>query len=60
MESLPSFEELVQTLIGTQFQQDVYVFTILKEVLELAHIRILDTPVNFDFAHELLFGSAFD
>jgi hypothetical protein len=34
-----------------QFQQDVDVLGILKEVLELANVLVLDTPVDLDLAH---------
>lgn len=58
MESLTSSDKLIQSLIGTKLQQDVDVFIVFKEVLEPNDVRVMQTSVNFDLAHQLLFGSA--
>lgn len=34
-----------------QFQQDVDVLGIFKEMLELANVLVFDTPVDLDLAH---------
>ena len=60
VESFPSLEELIEALVRTQLKQNVYVFTIFEEMLEVANILVLYTSVNFDFTHELLFCSALD
>ena len=54
MKSLPPLQQLVHALVRAEFEQDVYVFTVLEEVLKVAHVRMLDTPMNLDLAHELL------
>ena len=44
-------------MVLTELEQYVNIFTILEKMLKVAHIRVLDTSVNLDLAHELLFGS---
>lgn len=58
MQSLSPLEQLVHTLVLTQFQQDVYVLGVFEEVLELTYVGVLDAPVDLDLAHELLLGTA--
>ena len=59
VEALTPFEELVHALILAKLEEDVYVLAVLEEVLEVAHVVMLDTSMNLDLAHELLFGAAF-
>ena len=58
VQPLPSLEQVVHALVGAQFEQDVHVFLVLKEVLELYHVDVLDGSMNFDLAHKLLLGPA--
>ena len=57
VETLASFQKFVHALVRAQLQQDVHVLAIFKEVLEVAHVGMLDATVNFDFTHELLLRS---
>ena len=41
-----------------EFEQNVDVLAVLKEMLEVAHVGVLDTPVDFDLAHQLLLRPA--
>ena len=51
VQSFPALEQVVQRLILANFQQDVNIFRVLEEMLELADVLVLETPVNFDFTH---------
>ena len=51
MQSLPSFQQFVHTLVVTQLEKNVYIFTIFEKVHELGYILMLDRSMNFDFAH---------
>ena len=42
-----------------ELKEDVHVLAVLEEVLEVAHVSMLDTPVDLNLAHELLFRSTF-
>ena len=44
-------------MVLAELEQDVHIFAVLKEVLKVAHIRMLDTPVDLDLTHELLLGA---
>ena len=57
VETLASFQKFVHALVRAQLQQDVHVLAIFKEVLEVAHVGMLDATVDFDFTHELLLRS---
>lgn len=57
MQSLASLEQVIQTLVLANFQQNVHIFSVFKKVLELAHVLVLQTAMNFYFAHELLLGA---
>lgn len=59
VQSLPSSEKFVKTLIVTKLEQNVYVFSIFKEMLKLDHMLMLNRSVNFDLTHQLLLCSAF-
>jgi len=58
MQSFTSFQQIVHALVGAQLKQDVHILWVFKEVLELYNISMFDWSMNFDFTHELLFGSA--
>ena len=57
MESFSALEQLVHRLILAEFQQDVHILAVFEKVLEVAHVRVLDTAMDLDLAHELLLGS---
>jgi len=44
-------------LVLTEFEQDVDVFGVFKEVLKSHNVVMVKGAVDFDFAHELLFGA---
>jgi hypothetical protein len=48
-QSLPALDELVQSLIGAQFQQDVDVLMVLEHMLELNDVRVLQRLVDLNF-----------
>ena len=52
-EALSTLNHFVHALIVTKFQQNVAIFTILKEVLVLADMFVLQCSVNLDFRLEL-------
>jgi len=58
VEALPPLEQLVQTVVGAQFQKDVDVLDVFEEMHELCNVCVLHRPVNFDLTHQLLLGSA--
>jgi hypothetical protein len=57
MQSLSSFQQVIHRLIRTHLQQDVHVIDVFKKVLELAHIVMLQAPVNLNLRHQLLFSA---
>ena len=57
MKALPSAQKFVEALILADLKQDIYVFAVLEEVLELDDVLVLDGPVNFNLTHQLLFGT---
>jgi hypothetical protein len=44
-------------LIRAHLEQDVNVIDVFEKVLELAHVVMLQTPVNLNFRHQLLLGT---
>ena len=59
VKALAPFEKLVHALILAKLEKDVYIFAVLEEVLEVAHIVMLDASMNLDLAHKLLFRATF-
>ena len=57
MKSLSSSDQLIQSLIRTQFQQNINIFIILKEMLESNYICIMEGPMNLNLTHKFLLGS---
>ena len=51
VQPLPPLEQLVKGLVLAQLQEDVDVLAVLEEVLEVAHIHVVDAPVDLDLAH---------
>mmetsp|Transcript_23065 Transcript_23065/g.30686 ORF Transcript_23065/g.30686 Transcript_23065/m.30686 type:complete len:116 (-) Transcript_23065:289-636(-) len=56
VESLSALQQLIHRLVLAKLQQDVHILTIFEKVLEVAHMRVLDTAMNLDLTHELLLG----
>ena len=57
MELLTATEELIQTLVGAEFKQNVDVFCIFEEMLETNNVVVVERAVDLDFRHELCFSS---
>ena len=57
MKSLPPLQQLVHALVRAEFEQDVDILTVFKEVLEVADVGVLNTAMNLDLAHQLLLRS---
>ena len=51
VKALTPFEKLVHALILAKLEEDVYILAVLEEVLEVAHVVMLDTSMNLDLAH---------
>ena len=51
VKALTPFEKLIHALILAKLEKDVYILAVLEEVLEVAHIVMLDTSMNLDLAH---------
>jgi hypothetical protein len=58
MKSLSPFEQVIKGLILANFKQNVYVLCVFEKMLELADELVLQTPVDFDFGHQFLLGTA--
>ena len=59
VESFPSFKKLVETLVMAQLKQYINVFSIFEEMLELYHMLMLNTSMDLNFTHQLLFSATF-
>lgn len=57
VEPLTPLQKLVHRLVRAKFKQDVHILAVFEEMLEVAHILVLDTAVDFNLAHELLLGA---
>lgn len=57
VQALPPLEQVVERLVLANLEQDVDILGVLKEVLELADLGVLQTSVDFDLRHQLLFGA---
>ena len=49
MELLTATEELIQTLVGAEFKQNVDVFCIFEEMLETNNVVVVERAVDLDF-----------
>jgi len=58
VKSLPPLQQLIQTMVSAQFQQNVHILHIFEKVQELSHIRVLHRAMDFNFTHQLLLCSA--
>ena len=54
MQPLSALQEFIHALVLAQLQQDIHIFTVFEKMKELSHICMLNRPMNFDFAHQLL------
>lgn len=54
MQALSTSQKLVERLVLAQFKQDVYIFSILKEMLKAHNVIVMQTTVDLDLRHELL------
>ena len=55
-EAFASLEQLIETLVVTEFQQNVAVGSVFKVVFVLTHKAMLEIAVNFDFGLQLTVG----
>ena len=58
VQSFPSLEQFIHTLILAQLEQDVDILCVFKEMLKETNMRMLDSSMNLDLTHQLLFCSA--
>lgn len=56
-QTLSSFNQLVQSLIRTYFQQNVNVLVVLKHMLKFNDVRMAQWFVNFDLCYQLHEGT---
>ena len=52
-DALSPFDHFVHALVMTQFEQDVAVGPILKEVFVFAYVTVLQDPMDLDFGLQL-------
>ena len=52
-EFLPAFDHFVETLIMAQFEKDVAIRSVFKEVLVLADVSMLECSMNLNFGLKL-------
>ena len=57
VQAFPSLQQFVHTLVLAELQKDVNILAVFEEVLKVAHIDMLDAPVDFDLTHQLLFST---
>ena len=49
----PFLHHLVQSIMVTQLQQDIHIFRILKNMIELNDVLVIEYFVNFDLRNQL-------
>ncbi len=47
-QTLPSLNELIEGLVGTQLQQNIHVLMILEDVLKVDNVLVLQPSVNLN------------
>ena len=57
MKALPPLQQLIKTLVRTEFEQNIHVLRVFEKMLELHNICVSDAPVNFNLTHQFLLGS---
>ena len=55
MKALSAAQKFVQRLILAKLQQNIDIFCILKEMLESNNVVVMQTSMNLNFGHKLLF-----
>lgn len=58
VESLSAAKEFVERLVLAQLEKDVNVFGVFEEVFKTDDVVLVERAVDFDFRHQLLFGSS--
>lgn len=56
MQALASFEQFIETVVRTEFKENVDIVNVFEEVNKLCDVGMLDGPVDLDLTHELLLG----
>lgn len=54
-DSLPSFDEFVESLIGTDFKDNINIGLILEKVMEFDNIIWFESSMDFDLGVELIY-----
>lgn len=54
-ESFPSFDHFVETLVVTQFEENVTIVSVLKVVFKGAHVTVFEGSVDLDFCLQLYY-----
>lgn len=57
MKALSAAQKLIQGLVLAKLQEDVDVFSVLKEVLEPDDVIVMEAAVDLNLTHELLLSS---
>jgi len=52
-QTFSSFDKFIQSLIGTNLQQNINVFMVLKHMLELNDVRVTERLVNLNLSYKL-------
>jgi hypothetical protein len=58
VQSFATSEKFIQRLVLAQFQKNVNIFNIFKEMFEPDNIVVMKTAMNLDFRHKLLLCAA--
>jgi len=58
-EPLSPLKELIKGLIGTDLEQNIHVFLILKHMLKTNNVGLVERLMNLDFRDKFLTCSAF-
>ena len=59
MQALSTSQKFIERLVLAQFKQDVYIFSVLKEMLEAHNMIVMQTTVDLDLRHQLLLCARF-
>lgn len=52
-QSLASFDELIEGLIGADFQENINILMVLEDMLKLDNMLMTKRLMNFDFCNKL-------
>jgi hypothetical protein len=50
-QALPALDQLIEGLVGTYFQQNIHVFVVFEDVLELDDILVAQRLVDFNLSN---------